>query len=134
MPSKGIEALFLPAFIAIERGTVVVAGFRAVAQIPPEKPVELRLHELGQAVRHEQAVDEARGLFAGIGGNRIVFGAEQFNVGAIGTDIIGDHLPQIRGVGRPSGRGSQQPRVVLAARILRRTMVDGKVRRDAQAG
>jgi len=72
----------------IKRGGIVVAGFLAVAQIPSHDRIELGAHRGALAVRHEQPVDQARRLFAGIGIDGIIFRAIQFHACGGATEAM----------------------------------------------
>src|SRR5687767_7003484 len=56
---------------SIQRRAVVVSRLRTVAKVPPEETIKLGLHDVSQAVRHEQSVDEAGRLFPRIAVNRV---------------------------------------------------------------
>lgn len=105
----------------------------AVAQIPPDVGVEFGLHQVRQAVREIEAVDDAGGL-TGLRAARVgvVFRAEEFDVGAAVAEVIGELLAQIRGVAGPIPRGRQQ-RLVAGISVFRVDVKHEKIGQNALA-
>ena len=89
-----------------------VAG--AIAEIPPDSGLKLRFIQVRGAVRKVQAIDEAGGLLARRSINAIIFGAGQFDFGAVrGAEVVRDLLAQVGGVVAPGGSGLKQRSVVF---------------------
>jgi hypothetical protein len=88
---------------AVERGTVVVRGVLAVANVPPHHRVELCLQQVAEAVGEKEAIDDARRLLARITVDGVVFRDDHLDAGRIVAEVVIEHLAD---VGRIVGPGA----------------------------
>ncbi len=117
---------------AVKRRAVVIAGLLAVAQSPPNQPVEFRLHDIAEAVGEKQAVDQAGRLLAGIVGDGIVLRGDKLHSRARRPQVIGQLLAKTGRGGFPALRRLQQIGVAFVAGFLLIAVVDDEVRRDVE--